>query len=77
MTNTGLDEVSLFGFLSGFFTLVLIGYRQQLRTRLPVITVGMVCCAAYAFLAGAWPAGFEVSEPRRYGDSTLWYGWRS
>ncbi len=24
-----------------------------------------------------WPPGFEVSEPRSYGDSTLWYGWRS
>jgi len=24
-----------------------------------------------------WPEGFEPAEPRRYGDTTLWYGWRS
>jgi 16S rRNA (guanine966-N2)-methyltransferase len=25
----------------------------------------------------AWPHGFESAHMRRYGDSTLWYGWRS
>jgi 16S rRNA (guanine966-N2)-methyltransferase len=25
----------------------------------------------------AWPAGFEQPLAKRYGDSTLWYGWRS
>ncbi len=25
----------------------------------------------------AWPEGFDQPEARRYGDTTLWYGWRS
>lgn len=25
----------------------------------------------------AWPEGLEPADIRRYGDSTLWYGWRS
>jgi 16S rRNA (guanine966-N2)-methyltransferase len=25
----------------------------------------------------SWPPGFEPPLTRRYGDSTLWYGWRS
>jgi 16S rRNA (guanine966-N2)-methyltransferase len=25
----------------------------------------------------AWPAGLSAAQTRRYGDSTLWYGWRS
>lgn len=24
-----------------------------------------------------WPEGFQAAMTRRYGDSTLWYGWRS
>jgi 16S rRNA (guanine966-N2)-methyltransferase len=25
----------------------------------------------------AWPGGLSAAQTRRYGDSTLWYGWRS
>jgi hypothetical protein len=74
MVTTGMDVVSVFGFVSGFFTLVLIGHRHQLQTRLPVIVIGMACCAAYGFLAGAWPVGFVLiaitaSEFRRWAKS--------
>jgi 16S rRNA (guanine966-N2)-methyltransferase len=27
--------------------------------------------------APAWPEGFAAAHHRRYGDSTLWYGFRS
>jgi predicted membrane-bound dolichyl-phosphate-mannose-protein mannosyltransferase len=74
MVGSGMDGVAVFGFLSGFFTLVLLGYRHQLRTRLPVIALGMACCGMYGILAGAYSAGIVLialtaSEFRRWWDT--------
>jgi len=54
------NHIAIFGFVSGFFTLVLPGYRHDLKTRWPVIAVGLACCGIYAFLAGVWPLGFVL-----------------
>jgi hypothetical protein len=65
------NGIAIFGFVSGFFTLVLLGYRRELKSNLPVIAVGLACCGVYGFLAGAWPLGFVLialtaSEIRRW-----------
>jgi len=72
-----MDRIMTFGFLSGFFTLVFLGYRNRLKSRLPVIPVSLACCAVYGFLQGAWPLGFcliaitagEVRRWLRAGDA--------
>jgi hypothetical protein len=53
-----MDRIMAFGFFFSFVTVVLLGYRRQLRTCLPVIPVSLSCCMLYGFLAGAWPLGF-------------------
>jgi hypothetical protein len=56
-----MDRVMVFGFFSAFTAMVLIGYRGQLKTGLPVIAASMVCCTVYGFLANAWPLGFVLA----------------
>jgi hypothetical protein len=53
-----MDRIMVFGFISAFLTLVFLGYRNQLTTRLPVIAASLACCALYGFLTGSWLLGF-------------------
>ena len=41
------------------------------------VSVVMVVERATRSAAPVWPEGFEEPLTRKYGDSTLWYGWRS
>jgi hypothetical protein len=52
------DTTAIFGFTTGFFTLIAISYSNQFRTKLPLMSIGLIGCAAYAFLTGIWPIGF-------------------
>ena len=74
MRYATLDFVPAFGFVAGFFTLVLIGYRHHLRTRLPVIAVALACCGTYGFLDGDWPAGFVLSAITAAEFRVWWHG---
>src|SRR5581483_7474320 len=58
MVQTGMEGVEMFGFVSAFFAVVFLGYRHQLRTKIPVVAISMACCAAYGFMHGVWPLGF-------------------
>ena len=60
MLQGQFNLVEAFGFISGFCTIVAIGYRQQLRTRFPVLSLCIACCAIYGFLAGIWTVGFVL-----------------
>jgi hypothetical protein len=74
MGHATLNGVEAFGFVAGFFTLVLLGYRRHLRTRLPVIAVGLACCGVYGFLDGDWTAGFVLSAVTASEFRLWWHG---
>ncbi len=58
MSPAGADGIAMFGFVTGFLTLVVLGYRSRLRTRFPVLAVCLECCAVYGFLSSDWMLGF-------------------
>jgi TRAP-type C4-dicarboxylate transport system permease small subunit len=53
-----MDAVLMFGFVTGFFTVVALLYRRELRTGFPVLAVSIGASAVYGFMQGAWPLGF-------------------
>lgn len=61
MSPAGADGIAMFGFVTGFLTLVVLGYRSRLRTRFPVLAVCLECCAVYGFLSSDWMLGFCLS----------------
>jgi hypothetical protein len=72
-----MDNVMVFGFVTGFFTVVGLIYRRELRSTLPALAILLSASALYGFLQGAWPlgcvllvmTGSEVSQWWR-GDET-------
>ncbi len=57
----GVDAVMVFGFFAAFFTIVVLMYQQQLRTRLPLLVIGLVSLSVDGFLEGTWVLGFSLA----------------
>jgi hypothetical protein len=73
MNNPTGDSLMGFGFVAGFFTIVLLAYRRQLRTSLPLIAMGMSCCTVYGFLSSVWPLGFVLLAVTAAEFSRWWH----
>jgi hypothetical protein len=53
-----MDVVSVFGFLTAFFTLVAALHHRQARAFVLMLAIGLAGLSVYGFLQGAWPVGF-------------------
>jgi hypothetical protein len=63
------DQLTLFGFISAFFTLAFYISRNQARSAMACLAVCLAATALYAVLKGAWPLGAIQAV---WSGTTLW-----